>query len=1446
METEEYRARQERLKSARRALRKFQARRAQEQQARRRSRQRGSRSHFSSASIVAAAAGSAAPSSARSSAVLATDKHRRRHSRIQSVLLDGLHQGPVGGHAPQRWSVMGVPPADTRDRRSLHARNSSISLGGRGRPLSAADWKHALVNGGPSVPQAGAGAAPAPGQDPPSRRHSRHSRHLSVSTRRESFEIMSGLRVEPPPAPGPRPTPTEQRASMRLSALESASILFAGSLDRKSTSAAPVDWRAALRNLPDDEPEVSEYRHSALDHLEGRVRARESPRTDYAPPADAARPPSWLLSGDSSAGANRSSASKRASHRRSAVGPWNLDPAAVNFSSPVSRDPGLPAPAPADGAGDKAASSTPPSTSPKLDQPDHLDTLVEEDEEDESSRASEKHPSPAKSQPEQRITPSDRTSQLFPPLDGKPAALPVDEAPASPSAHDTAAVPAVGVDADTTSFTATNDDTSATTNTSSSSLSNRLRPLQLSSMLASGTPVTGGTPPRSADSSRASPPSAKTARRTSIVYKPSAPAPAAPKPEAEAQRPPAGHKVPHSAQSSSTSWPLTDTAGSLLYSPESSGSSHDATSIDSGGVPGARAQKHTAGAPSHTPSPPLEFLRKQLHELQQQHALQEVHFQRALEERQRELDEVRMLTSKQLINMAAARDEHAKQALEQENELAALREQVQDLEAERDMYKEDIDGWRSRCSDLEQTIQSQHLRLKQEQTWRRAARHRMQTLTERLESAAGDVSSASGSVSYGPGGSPSAPGPGGMRMSLDSSLSSASGSSVEHELPTLPALPEMPSDDEMGDWSQRIARQLSKHQPAASTAAEPTPEAVRLLSDMRQQIMTLMSELEVERSEHKQTRARLEHAQRGSGFHRAPQHSSSEASATSAEPGTPVVEHGVPEALWSTPRPPQHSELPPPPRSGDGGMVVNSTPKSDVMVGRNNRHAFALDAGATPHADAPSLVRRSALIDPEYTADTLFPNADQSGEEISLIGLGLSAEQDRFNKPLPAAPSMSNLFEHALEDSLDMSTRRKSRTSDERASPDGPEEKRFSIGTASAEPTPRMSQDASAWSVTVDSAAQGRPVSLDLEGGAPAEAEAEPAPAPARPAVAESDAATEREGSAERSLSPPEHTHTASSPDDDDAWESEDDTSSGEVQLVDLTKRPEFIREWSFAQAMFEAERELQSYRQHGKHGEGMLSRRGSARAKPPPAEDFFGILSEVKMLPPLPTPAYALEMPAVDPAQLKQVSAPSPYMATATKRGAETLGGPPRSSRARRAYQEFQTYEFGPAPKPAIDMSQAHGVPHQPSGDLLADDSPTQPLTGLVNMLSKWRDAWSPTDDGRKNSFDFEAHDTSFGDQTQGSPVPYPQDTYDYGSQAPEVFTVEAPRPDRLAPSIPPPGTPVPRSPDSMQAARSSQSGPRYLRANTLTRIPVPTPVWDLNFIPATETGSAAQAFTI
>ena len=202
--------------------------------------------------------------------------------------------------------------------------------------------------------------------------------------------------------------------------------------------------------------------------------------------------------------------------------------------------------------------------------------------------------------------------------------------------------------------------------------------------------------------------------------------------------------------------------------------------------------------------------------------------------------------------------------------------------------------------------------------------------------------------------------------------------------------------------------------------------------------------------------------------------------------------------------------------------------------------------------------------------------------------------------------------------------------------------------------------------------------------------------------------------------------------------------------------------------------------------------------------------------------------------------------MATATKRGAETLGGPPRSSRARRAYQEFQTYEFGPAPKPAIDMSQAHGVPHQPSGDLLADDSPTQPFTGLVNMLSKWRDAWSPTDDGRKNSFDFEAHDTSFGDQTQGSPVPYPQDTYDYGSQAPEVFTVEAPRPDRLAPSIPPPGTPVPRSPDSMQAARSSQSGPRYLRANTLTRIPVPTPVWDLNFIPATETGSAAQAFTI
>ena len=39
-------------------------------------------------------------------------------------------------------------------------------------------------------------------------------------------------------------------------------------------------------------------------------------------------------------------------------------------------------------------------------------------------------------------------------------------------------------------------------------------------------------------------------------------------------------------------------------------------------------------------------------------------------------------------------------------------EQLLDTSGERDMYRDDISDWRSRCSALEQTIQSQQLRLK--------------------------------------------------------------------------------------------------------------------------------------------------------------------------------------------------------------------------------------------------------------------------------------------------------------------------------------------------------------------------------------------------------------------------------------------------------------------------------------------------------------------------------------------------------------------------------------------------------------------------------------------------------------------------------------------------------------------------------------------------------------
>ena len=343
-----------------------------------------------------------------------------------------------------------------------------------------------------------------------------------------------------------------------------------------------------------------------------------------------------------------------------------------------------------------------------------------------------------------------------------------------------------------------------------------LRPLRLTSMNAQGTPVVGL-------------PRTKTARRASgLAYYPDTP------PHERACA--ATHKPAssRSAQSTNTSWPYTDPAGSL-FSPDSTAScSPGATSIDS--VDHTPRLKRPAEPQAERRAlPDVELLAQRERHTQEVTALQ------------RELEEVRHVTGSQLASVSAARDAAVARAEALAAEVREKDEQLLDTSGERDMYRDDISDWRSRCSALEQTIQSQQLRLKQECTWRQVATKRMQAMSRRLQSDAPTGYASDSSLS--------------STVSLDA-------------LEPMPDLPEMPSDDELGDWSQQVARQLSKHA-AADPSSDPPLETVHLLQDMREQIMTLYAQLQLEQSNHRLTRAQLDErvaeaqaaARRGASVH---------------------------------------------------------------------------------------------------------------------------------------------------------------------------------------------------------------------------------------------------------------------------------------------------------------------------------------------------------------------------------------------------------------------------------------------------------------------------------------------------------------------------------------------------------------------------------------------------
>ncbi|WFC97687.1 hypothetical protein MYAM1_000406 [Malassezia yamatoensis] len=1392
-ETDEQRCRLERLRAAKRALRKYQQRREREQG------KRASRTLRASIVLQGADAPTLLTQSfratnhsvtpARESAQRALEEGRRRHSRTISTTSQTnlpASQRDSSSISEKRTSVSGT----AGHRRSLHARNPSVSLPSHLPPPIGPRPRSIIFSHQPrnstsdpfgSIKR---DSASHTSQTVNSKRHSRHSRQMSIATRRESFEVMSGRRFGADAPNNLRLAPRASRASVRFSALEAASVLFHASTAQKPLPPVPQEWRAGLWD--GDDNDEGQDRTTALEKLEGR--------TEHSP----------------------------SSERKSVVAPRSQ---ALSWLQPDREEPPHSSP-PVLGSPWNAHATI---SEPLLEE--SLETLNEEDEEDSCHRSRA-----------QWAAHEDKSSNV-----------------------------------------------EQVTNQSSSEGIRALRTLRLSSMQSSGTPLLGTT-------RRASTVQAKNARRTSnIYYKPASIACSsqAERKESFARRHHA--RSSRSEQSSNTSWPVTEVVGGALFSPDLTASeSPGATSIESNDPTPQRTSK-----PVQTSDPDLQRLQTELHGIRERH-LHEI------DQLQREVEEVRHMMGAQLANVIGARDKAQQhvEALQKDN--AHWKQRLEETESERDMYSEDIEGWRARCSELEQTIRSQQLRSKQEQAWRQAATERMHILSNRLKARDESMDSTTAGALWNADGS------------FSSMPSIGADGNMNESLYELPSLPEMPSENELEKWSLHVARQLSKHAPDSIADQEPAPETVQLLADMRQQIMALYSELKLEKSNHEVTRAHLHEAQSA-----VPQSSKSTLSASPVLTFTPADSSQQPSIA---PREPPST-------------LQQSTRKSSAS--KRRRHAFLLSDIGAGDSDETS---HSATDTNESSADVLF---DHSKPTNALVGLGLgspplqtvpspfcaqeSSQTEETPRPdvvkptkvEPAWPETSQdtswleddptWLSHTEEQPIATNHKEQENSIDER-------DRLSFIETKFDEVAGKDSQQASKRYAVDDFS----PFALDSLREGSTELNK-----PATAIKSQSDLIQIPNDSAHAvSHSPPDASYTAdslfvcndepgvrdsgyalfgpvsSTPNDsdellnasyvveemNDSLTKEKETTneaqfansydgtaieipsnvtqhvidtSPDLEAGDSSEwvdeedqpatpefpRPEFIPEWSFDQAMFEAAQDIRVYELSGRKPCSKQSRRGAARVRPPPVEDFFGILNADGLKPALPAPSYALEMPPLDwnlaktSVSNRKAAIRVPVGRSNTEKSLSLLG---KSTFVDENSSMVSMKMSGQASNTAtiaglytaqtpIDSFGAQQVPG--TGDNVASCDPYAPLSAPQANDADSSLTTSKTDSSLVPS----AEQPQNTDPYLFSPEQESSSAYIQDWPVTSEFDII----DRLAPSIPAPSTPVPRSPD-IRLASPQGFQPRLIRPNVQTRIPVPTPTWKLDFSMTTSAPYAHTPFTI
>lgn len=289
-------------------------------------------------------------------------------------------------------------------------------------------------------------------------------------------------------------------------------------------------------------------------------------------------------------------------------------------------------------------------------------------------------------------------------------------------------------------------------------------------------------------------------------------------------------------------------------------------------------------------------------------------------------------------------------------ELEQTKEQLEDLNAHCEVLQDDIEGWRSRCQDLEKTLRIEKAKSDENRKLRAAARLRIKQLTDAIDKGQGTVPA--------------------------------------DELGVLAAL-EMPQLDlatvlrspNLG----AISPNLSAVTPSGGLSPsigheEAPPQITKLLADMRQQIFNLAGSLEHERKQHLHAKEEIARLQQQSIE---VEHS---ANATdSAEKVLAAIE-GAAEQSFDDSRDVSTSD----------SFSGNSAHRSSGVLGKNKRHMFAYDSSMGSFGQSQSSASLSMTTNTDDTihtdndsdmSDSFSAKLPSSESEHQLIGLGMGSLQ---------------------------------------------------------------------------------------------------------------------------------------------------------------------------------------------------------------------------------------------------------------------------------------------------------------------------------------------------------------------------------------------------------------------------------------------------------------------